>query len=44
MSKWGGIWVAQCIECLILNLSLGHDLKGLSSSPALGSMLGMEPT
>jgi len=37
-------WVAQTVKCLTLDLSSGLDLRVLSSSPALGSMLGMEST
>ena len=39
-----GAWVAQLIECLTLDLSSGLDLKVVSSSPALGSMLSVKPT
>jgi len=36
--------VAQLVEHLTLDLSSGLDLRIVSSSPALGSMLGLEPT
>ena len=36
--------MAQSIEHLTLDFSSGLDLRVLSSSPALGSMLGQEPT
>ena len=39
-----GSWVTQSVECLALNLSSGLDLRVVSSSPILGSMLDMEPT
>lgn len=38
-TKWGA-WVAHPT----LDLSSGHDLRIVSSSPALGSVLGVEPT
>ena len=38
-----GVWVAYLVECLTLDLSSGLDLSVMSSSPALGPMLGMEP-
>ena len=37
-------WVAQSVKHLLLDLSSGLDLRVLSSSPTLGSMLGMEPS
>ena len=37
-------WLAQSDKYLTLDLSSGLDLRVMSSSPALGSMLGMEPT
>ena len=40
----GGAWVAQLVKHLILDFSLGYDLRVLSSGPVLGSMLGVEPT
>ena len=39
-----GIWVVQSVKRLALDLSLGLDLRVMSSNPTLGSMLGMEPT
>jgi len=36
--------VAQSVEHLTLDLRSGLDLKVLSSSPALGSMLGVRST
>ena len=39
-----GIWVVQSVKRLALDLSLGLDLRVMSSSPVFGSMLGMEPT
>ena len=41
--SWG-TWVVQLVECLSFDLSSGLDLRVMSSSPALVSMLGMEPT
>ena len=41
MNEWG-VWVVQLIECPTLDLSPGLDLRVVSSSPALGSKLGME--
>ena len=43
MQNWG-TWVAQLVKHSILNLSSGLDLRVMSSSPVLGSMLGMEST
>ena len=40
----GGAWVAQSAKPPALDLSPGLDLSVVSSSPALGSTLGMEPT
>ena len=37
-------WVAQPVKRPNLDLSSGLDLKVMSSSPTVGSMLGMEPT
>jgi len=37
-------WVAQSVQRLTLHLSSGLDLSVVSSSPELGSMLGMEST
>ena len=39
---WGG--GAQLVEHPTLNLSSGHDLRVLSSSPELGSKMGVETT
>ena len=36
--------MAQSVKCLTLNLSLGLDLKLMSSSPMLSTILGVEPT
>ena len=36
-------WVAQSIECPTLDFGSGYDLMVVGSSPALGSVLGMEP-
>ena len=44
MLGFWGTWVAQSVKDLILDLSSGLDLRVLSSSPTLGSTLGMEPT
>ena len=38
-----GAWVAQSVERLTLDFSSGHDLRVMGSSPALGSVLSMEP-
>ena len=40
----GGAWVAQSVKHRTLDLSSGLALRVVSSSPTLGSMLGMEPT
>ena len=42
--KEEGHQVALLVKCPTLDLSSGLDLRIVSSSPALGSMLGMEPT
>ena len=39
-----GTWVAQLVKCLTFDLSPGLDLRVVSSSPTLGSALGMELT
>jgi len=39
-----GTWVAQSVKHPTLDLSSGLDLRVMSSSPTLGSMLGVEPT
>ena len=36
--------MAQSVERLTLDLSSGLDLRVVSSSPALDSVLGMKPT
>ena len=41
---WRGTWMAQLVEHPTLDLSSVVDLRVMSSSPALGSMLGVEPT
>ena len=41
--NWGSL-VAQSVKHLTLDLSSGLDLRVLSSSLVLGSMLGVEPT
>ena len=38
-----GTWVAQSVKYPTLDFGLGHYLKGVRSSPMLGSTLGMEP-
>lgn len=38
-----GAWVAQLVKRPTLDFSSGLDLKVMSSSPALGSILSMEP-
>ena len=38
-----GSWVAQSVKLLTLDLTSGLDLNIMSSSLALGSMLGMKP-
>ena len=35
-------WVAQTLKCLTLDFSSGHDLRGVGSSPLLGSVLSKE--
>ena len=37
-------WVARSVRHLTLDLSSGLDLRVMTSSPALGSMLGIKPT
>jgi len=37
-----GTWVAQSVECLTLDFSLGHDFRVLGSSPESGSMLSVQ--
>ena len=41
--KGGGPWVAQSGKHLSLEFGSGHDLRVMRLSPALGSMLGVEP-
>ena len=36
--------MAQLVECLTLDFSSGLNLRGVSSNPMLGSVLGMKPT
>ena len=40
----GDAWVAKLVKGPTLDLSLGLDLKVMSLSPALGSMLSVKPT
>ena len=40
----GGAWVAQSTELLTPDLSSAVNLKVVSLSPTLGSMLGVEPS
>jgi len=44
LQKLWGAWVAQSAKCPTLDLSSGIDLGVMSSSPALGSTVGMAPT
>ena len=39
-----GTWVARSVKCLTLDLSLDLDLRVVSSSPMVGSTLGMKPS
>ena len=39
-----GAWVAHSVKRLTLDLSSSLDLRVVSSSPALGSALGVKPT
>ena len=39
-----GTWMGQLAKHLTLDLSSGLDLRVMSSSPTLGSTLGIEPT
>ena len=39
---WGS-WVTQSVKCPTLGFGSGHNLMVVRASPALGSMLGMEP-
>jgi len=39
----GGTWAARSVKHPTLELSSGLDLRVVSSSPMLGSMLGVEP-
>lgn len=36
-------WVAQSIKCPTLDFGASRDLRVVSSSPKVGSILGMEP-
>ena len=38
-----GIWVAQFIRCLTLNLSLDYDFRFMRLSPKLDSVLSVKP-
>ena len=38
-----GAWVAQSVEHLTLDFSLGHDHRVVGLSPKLGFTLNMEP-
>ena len=38
----GAPWVTQSVECWTLDFSSDHDLRVVSSSPVLGSVLGVE--
>ena len=42
--KVRGAWMVEYLKCLTLNLGSGLNLKVMDSGPALGSMLGMEPS
>ena len=37
-----GTWVGQSVTSLTFDFSSGHDLRGVRSNPALGSMLSAE--
>jgi len=39
-----GALVAQLVKCPTLDLSSSLDLRVVNSGPALGSLLGLEPT
>lgn len=39
-----GAWVVQPVEALTLDLGSGLNVRVVSSSATLGSVLGMEPT
>ena len=41
---WRVTWVAQLVRHLALDLSSDLDLTRVSSRPAVGSILGIEPT
>lgn len=41
--NYRGTWVAQRVKHLTLDFGSGHDLRVVSSSPALGFMLDVEP-
>ena len=38
-----GAWAAQLVKCFTLHLSSGLGLRVMSSTPTLGSALGMGP-
>ena len=44
INNYRGTWVAQSVKPPTLDLSSGLDLKVMSSSPVLGSTLGVEST
>ena len=45
LNQWSrGNWVSQSVGHPSLDLCLGLDLRLMSSSPMLDSMLGLEPT
>ena len=41
--QWG-TWGSQLAKCLTLDLSSGLNVRIVSSSPVLASILGVEPT
>ena len=42
-AELGGAWVAQSVEHLTLDFGSGCDPRVVGSSPALGTVLSMEP-
>ena len=44
MVNFRGAWVIQLSKLPALDFSSGLDLRAVSSSPVLGSVLGMKPT
>ena len=38
-----GTWVSQMVQHVTLDFGSGHDPRVVTSSPASGSMLAMEP-